>query len=48
MTDPQQPARPTITPVVAWFSEHGVKLLAVLIVVEVLFHAYAISNRTMP
>lgn len=48
MTDREQPEQPTITPVVAWFSAHGVKVLAVLIIVELLFHAYAISTRTMP
>ncbi len=37
-----------MSPLVAWFSKHGVKAIGALVVIELLFHVYAITstNRT--
>lgn len=41
----QSPERsPEMSPVVEWFSRHGVKVLGVLLLIELAFHAYAIST----
>lgn len=29
---------------VAWFSAHGMKVLGVLLLIELLFHAYAVTS----
>jgi hypothetical protein len=42
MTD--QPPAPPIGPVVDWFSRHGVKVFALLVLIELAFHAWAVSS----
>ena len=38
------PSAPPISPVVDWFSRHGVKVLAALVIIEICFHAYAVTS----
>lgn len=38
------PPAPPISPVVDWFSRHGVKVLALLVIIEICFHAYAVTS----
>jgi hypothetical protein len=41
----QSPERPPeMSPVVEWFSRHGVKAVGALLLIELAFHAYAISS----
>ena len=38
------PSAPPISPVVDWFSRHGMKVFALLVLVEICFHAYAVTS----
>lgn len=40
----EKPPPPPITPLVDWFSRHGVKVFVVLVIIELAFHAWAIST----
>lgn len=40
----EQPPAPPIGPVVDWFSRHGVKVFVGLVIVEIAFHAWAVSS----
>lgn len=33
-----------MSPLVAWFSRHGIKAVGALLLIEILFHVYAIST----
>ena len=33
-----------MSPLVDWFSRHGIKAVGVLLLIEILFHVYAIST----
>ena len=35
---------PEMSPVVEWFSRHGIKAVGALLLIEMLFHVYAIST----
>jgi predicted negative regulator of RcsB-dependent stress response len=39
---PERP--PEISPLVDWFSRHGIKVLAALLLVELGFHAWAVTS----
>ena len=41
-SSPERP--PEITPLVAWFSRHGMRVLGALLLVELAFHAYAVTS----
>lgn len=35
---------PSMSPLVEWFSRHGIKAIAVLLLIELIFHAWAVSS----
>jgi hypothetical protein len=35
---------PEMSPLVEWFSRHGIKAVGALLLIEILFHVYAVST----
>jgi hypothetical protein len=47
-TNPPEPTSSTLSPLVDWMSRHGWKILAALVAMQLLFHAYAVGVRPFP
>jgi hypothetical protein len=43
MTQPDEKP-PEMSPLIAWFSRHGVKAVGGLLLIELVFHAYAVLS----